>query len=118
MMLDDATDHLVPTNPLLPRRHRGRRTRYRRAEPAWATPDQVNAVATHARILGGDTAATLIVTAAYTGARWGELTGLQHTNAHPDKEFNNTTEHSHPIDPTTRLKTPRVQPPAPPTSTP
>ncbi|WP_143121591.1 hypothetical protein [Saccharopolyspora antimicrobica] len=83
MMLDDATDeHLIPANPLHHRRHRGRRTLARRSEPVVATPRQVIDIAEQARLLGGDTAATLIITAAYTGARWGELTGLQRTNTH------------------------------------
>jgi integrase len=37
-----------------------------------------------AAALAGECAAILIISAAYTGARWGELTGLQRTNVHLD----------------------------------
>ncbi|TWP54035.1 tyrosine-type recombinase/integrase [Lentzea tibetensis] len=38
-------------------------------------------------MLVGEWAAILIISAAYTGARWGELTGLQRTNIHLDDGF-------------------------------
>lgn len=40
-------------------------------------PEQVLGTADQGRILGGPSAALLIITAAWTGCRWGELTGLQ-----------------------------------------
>jgi integrase len=84
MMLADAADErLIPANPIQPRR-RGRRRHQPRTERVWATPEQALAVAAQAAALVGDWAAILMVTAAWTGARWGELTGLQRHNTHLD----------------------------------
>jgi hypothetical protein len=47
-----------------------------KAERPWATPAQVLAIASHLN----QPEATLVVTAAYTGTRWGELVGLQRHN--------------------------------------
>jgi integrase len=41
-------------------------------------------IAVQAAALAGNGAAMLIITAAWTGARWGELTGLQRSNTHLD----------------------------------
>jgi hypothetical protein len=49
-------------------------------EKTWATPEQVLRVADQAGQLGGPTARLLIITAAWTGCRWGELTGLHRRN--------------------------------------
>ena len=82
MMLADAADeHLIPANPIQPRR-RGRRSHEPRTERHWATPEQVLAVAAQAAALVGNWAAALMITAAWTGARWGELAGLQRHNTH------------------------------------
>ncbi|WP_431875934.1 site-specific integrase [Amycolatopsis sacchari] len=84
MMLADAADErLIPANPIQPRR-RGRRRHQRRPEQLWATPEQVVAIALQAIALVGLWAAILIITAAWTGARWGELAGLQRINTHLD----------------------------------
>ena len=50
----------------------------------WATPSEVLAVADNAARLpiGGPAAALLIVTAAWTGARWGEIAALQRDKTH------------------------------------
>lgn len=80
MLLDDAVDeHLIPTNPVHRQRRRGRRRDHSptRAERVWATPDQVMRIADQARVLGGASAALLIITAAWTGCRWGEIAGVQ-----------------------------------------
>ncbi|MGD9527827.1 tyrosine-type recombinase/integrase [Pseudonocardia sp.] len=80
MMLADAADErLIPANPIRPRR-RGRRRHEPVTEPVWATPAQALAVAVNAARLAGPTAGILLLTAAWTGARWGELTGLHRDN--------------------------------------
>jgi integrase len=82
MMLSDAADEgIIPINPIRPRR-RGRRRRQRIREAIWATPEEVLRIALQAAHLVGEWAAVLIISAAYTGARWGELTGLQRHNIH------------------------------------
>ena len=43
-------------------------------------PDHVVRIAAQARTLGGSSAGLLIITAAWTGCRWGELAGLQRHN--------------------------------------
>lgn len=84
MMLADAADErLIPINPIQPRR-RGRRRHQPRVERLWATPEQVFAIALQAAALVGNWAAVLMITAAWTGARWGELAGLQRINTHLD----------------------------------
>ena len=47
-------------------------------------PDHVVRIAEQASLLGGSTIGLLIITGAWTGARWGELTGLQRVNTHLD----------------------------------
>lgn len=54
------------------------------SERVWAEADHVVRVAEQATLLGGSTVGLLIITAAWTGARWGELTGLQRVNTHLD----------------------------------
>jgi integrase len=80
MMLDDAVDeHLIPASPVHRRRRRGRRRDHAptRNERVWAMPEHVLRIADQARTLGGPSAALLVITAAWTGCRWGELAGLQ-----------------------------------------
>lgn len=80
MMLADAADErLIPANPIRPRR-RGKRPHTKRPERLWATPEQALRLADQATALTGQWAGVLILTAAFTGARWGELTGLQRHN--------------------------------------
>lgn len=79
MMLDDAIDeHLIAVNSVH-RRLRGRRrdNAPSRNERVWTMPDHVLRIADQARALGGPSAALLIITAAWTVCRWGELAGLQ-----------------------------------------
>ncbi|MCE7009900.1 site-specific integrase [Kibdelosporangium philippinense] len=84
MMLADAADEqLIAANPIKPQR-RGKRQHAKRKEALWATPEQVLRIALQAAGLVGIRAAILIITAAWTGARWGELTGLQRINTHLD----------------------------------
>ena len=85
LLADAAEERLIVANPIRARR-RGRRRRTRRTERVWATPAEALAVADNAALLSGagPDAAILIVTAAWTGARWGELVGLQRANLHLD----------------------------------
>ncbi|BBG02797.1 integrase [Pseudonocardia autotrophica] len=95
MLLSDAADErLIAANPLLgSRRRRGKRRRERTPERPWATHQQALAIADNAARLpgAGQGAATLIVTAGWTGARWGELTGLQRHNLHLDPTGDTTS---------------------------
>jgi integrase len=85
MMLEDAVDeHFIPINPVRRRRRRGRRAARRQPEKIWATTEEVIRIAAQAAALTGDTIGTLIITAAWTGCRWGELAGLHRTNLHLD----------------------------------
>ena len=81
MIFADAVDEgLAAANPVRKHRRRGRRSRHLRPERVWATPEQILAVADQAGMLGGPTARLLIIAAAWTGCRWGELTGLHRDN--------------------------------------
>ncbi|WP_245931785.1 tyrosine-type recombinase/integrase [Actinokineospora auranticolor] len=80
MMLADAADErLIIANPVRPNR-RGRRRHERTPERVWTTPEKALRVALHAAALGGVWAGVLIITGAWTGARWGELLGLRRPN--------------------------------------
>ncbi|WP_432850614.1 tyrosine-type recombinase/integrase [Amycolatopsis sp. CA-161197] len=83
MLLSDAADeNLLPANPIRKPR-RGRRQRpQRRVRQIWSESDDVLAIADQAALVYGPGAALLIVTAAWTGLRWGELTGLDRINVH------------------------------------
>ena len=82
MMLADAADErLIPANPIRPPR-RGRRHHHTVTETVWATPEQALRVALNAARLTTPDLGLLMVTAAWTGARWGELTGLHRNNTH------------------------------------
>jgi integrase len=85
MLADAAQERLIPTNPVRAQR-RGRRHHIRRREIVWATPEQAVRIALQAGQLVGPWAAMLVITAAWTGARWGELTGLQRHNLHLDPQ--------------------------------
>jgi integrase len=87
MMLDDAVDQrLIPANPVHRRRRRGRRRDHApsRAEKVFAMPEHVIRIADQATLLGGPSAGLLVITAAWTGCRWGELAGLQRDHVHLD----------------------------------
>ncbi|WP_372672445.1 hypothetical protein [Amycolatopsis kentuckyensis] len=54
----------------------------------WASPAQVLRIANQAVVVGGPVARLLIITAAWTGCRWGELAALvwllrRHLETHP-----------------------------------
>jgi integrase len=84
-LLTDAVDaRLIAANPVHRRPRRGPRVLAPVAERVWATPEQVVQVAENATALGGASMGLLIVTAAWTGMRWGEISGLQRSNLHVD----------------------------------
>lgn len=85
LLADAVEERLIVANPIRMRR-RGRHNATRTPERVWATHQEALAVADNtARLPGaGPPAAVLIVAAAWTGARWGELTGLQRINTHLD----------------------------------
>lgn len=87
LLADAAEERLIAANPVRVRR-RGRQHATRTPERVWATHDEVLAIADNAARLpgAGAAAALLIVTAAWTGARWGELTALQRHNTHLDTD--------------------------------
>lgn len=87
LILGDAVDEkLIATNPIRPRR-RGRGRRARTREKVWATPAQVIQIADQATAYYGLDGGILILTAGWTGARWGELVGLQRFNLHLDDGY-------------------------------
>ncbi|TWP47967.1 tyrosine-type recombinase/integrase [Lentzea tibetensis] len=86
MILTDAADQgLISTNPIRRYRRRGRRSHRIERERVWATPTEVLRIAEQAAALGGETAGLLIITAGWTGCRWGELTGLHRDNVDLDR---------------------------------
>jgi integrase len=86
MIFTDAADEgLIPANPVRKLRRRAKRVWSARPERIWATPREVRRVADQAGELGGPTARLLIITAGWTGCRWGELAGLHRRNV--DLEF-------------------------------
>jgi len=76
-----AKPPLIPYNPAIRPRNRGRRTGRRLdrgPQRVWATPLQALLVAERAALLSGrDEDFTMVVTIAYTGLRWGEVIGLE-----------------------------------------
>ena len=76
-----AKPPLIPYNPALRPRNRGRRTgrRLERApQRVWATPLQALLVAERAALLTGrDDDFTMVITIGYTGLRYGETIGLE-----------------------------------------
>ena len=84
MMLGDAVhERLIAYNPVQPQR-RGRKRHLPTPEKVWATPAQVLAVADQTAAVYGPCGAMMILTAAWTGARWGELAGLHRGRLHLD----------------------------------
>jgi integrase len=81
MLTDAADDRLIPVNPYRPNR-RGRRRHTPPSERVFTTPERALRIALHASRLAGPWAGMLIITAAWTGARWGELLGLQRPQLH------------------------------------
>ena len=91
-MLGDAAaakPPLIPYNPAIRPRNRGRRTGRkldRGPQRVWATPLQALLVAERAALLSGrDEDFTMVVTIAYTGMRWGETIGLERDFVHDDE---------------------------------
>jgi integrase len=81
MILGDAVrQRLIAVNPVRQRCRRGRRSRAMVAERVWASPEQVLRIANQAGVLGGEVARLLVITAAWTGCRWGELAALHRDN--------------------------------------
>ncbi|MEU5852665.1 tyrosine-type recombinase/integrase [Saccharopolyspora shandongensis] len=77
-------DELLPANPVRHHHNRGKRAFRIRQEMLWATPEEVLRAADQAERLHNRASALLIITAAWTGCRWGELAALQRHNTHPD----------------------------------
>jgi integrase len=82
ILSDAAVDNLIPSNPIQARRRGRRSVTTRTKEQIWAEPHEVLRIADQAAACYSFSGALLIVTAAWTGARWGELTGLQRPNLH------------------------------------
>ena len=83
IMADAVAERLIAYNPIQPRR-RGRTHTARPREQIWADPADVLKIADQAAACYDACGAMLIITAAWTGARWGELTGLHRDNLHLD----------------------------------
>jgi integrase len=81
---DAVEDGLLPANPMHPHRNRSTRAFRIHHEMLWASPEEILRGAQQAEQLHNRTSALLIVTAAWTGCRWGELAALQRHNTHPD----------------------------------
>ncbi|MFD0530410.1 tyrosine-type recombinase/integrase [Kitasatospora arboriphila] len=75
-MADAADNGLRDSNPVRPR-NRGRGRTEPRTERVWATEYEVNEIARRILTLAGPNQALLVITAAYTGMRWGELASLR-----------------------------------------
>jgi integrase len=84
LILSDAADEkLIGANPIRGVRRRGRRHHEARApEKVWAEHDELLLVTDNMAAYYGPGGAVMTVTAGWTGARWGELTGLQRPNLH------------------------------------
>jgi integrase len=101
LILADAADaRIIPAAPNLKRR-RGRRRRAATREKVWATPAQVLQICDQAFLYYGWGAAILILVAAFTGARWGELVGLRRRNLHLTRHDDDTYSGYFDIDPDT-----------------
>jgi integrase len=84
LLLSDAADEkLIGANPIRSARRRGRRQRHAPTpEKVWAESDELLFVVDNMAIYYGHGGAVMTTTAGWTGARWGELTGLQRSNLH------------------------------------
>ena len=84
-----AKPPLIPYNPAIRPRNRGRRTGRRLdrgPQRVWVTPLQALLVAERAALLSGrDDDFTMIVTIAYTGLRLGEMIGLEREHVRRDE---------------------------------
>ncbi|MEU3628900.1 multidrug DMT transporter permease [Amycolatopsis coloradensis] len=83
VLTDAAEEKLIAANPIQTRRRgRRRRSHHRTPRKVWAESDEVLQLADQVAAKYGAGGAVLVVTAAWTGARWGELVGLQRHNLH------------------------------------
>ena len=84
-----AKPPLIPYNPAIRPRNRGRRTGRRLdrgPQRVWVTPLQALLVAERAALLSGrDDDFTMVATIAYTGLRWGEVIGLEREHVKRDE---------------------------------
>lgn len=83
-------ERMIATNPIQGLRinePRARQTNGHAAQPSRRRPipttEQIPAIAHRAEILGGRSAYVMVLIAAYTGMRWGEISGLGRSNCHP-----------------------------------
>ena len=84
-LLTDATEAgLISANPIHRHPRRGPRTVTPLVERVWTTPERAVQIAENAAALGGPAMGLLIITAAWTGTRWGEIAGLQRSSLHLD----------------------------------
>ncbi len=84
VIADAVAERLIPYNPVQTHR-RGRSARTPRPiEQIWATHEEVLRIADQVAAYYHPCGAMLLLTAAWTGARWGELTGLHRNNLHLD----------------------------------
>jgi integrase len=90
LLSDAAEDKLIPANPIQARRRGRRRHTARRPQKVWAEPGEVLQIADQIALKYGRCGAALVVTAAWTGARWGELIGLRRQRLHL---YENNTGH-------------------------
>ncbi|MBL1102046.1 tyrosine-type recombinase/integrase [Streptomyces coffeae] len=80
MLMADAVDNrLLATSPVRPRK-RGRGCLEPTRERLWAEEHQVLTIAHRILRLASRNQCLLVITAAYTGMRWGELAGLHRDN--------------------------------------
>jgi integrase len=82
LLTDAVPEKLIAANPLVARRRGRRRRAQRTPRKIWGEPAEVLHVADQAALKYGPCGAVLIVTGGWTGARWGELTGLDRDNVH------------------------------------
>ncbi|MEC3979890.1 tyrosine-type recombinase/integrase [Amycolatopsis sp. H20-H5] len=83
LLLSDAVDEkVIAANPIRARRRGRRRHTPRPPEKVWAEPTEVLHIADQIAMKYGAGGAVLLVTAGWSGARWGELVGLQRRNLH------------------------------------
>ncbi|MTD58149.1 tyrosine-type recombinase/integrase [Amycolatopsis pithecellobii] len=82
LLADAAAEKLIAANPIQARRRGRRRRTQRTPRKIWAEPPEVLLIADQVAVKYGSGGAVLVVAAAWTGARWGELVGLQRHNLH------------------------------------
>lgn len=79
LMADAVDEGLITTNPIRPER-RGRGRLEPHVERAWIDEHQLLVLAQRILRLSSRNQCLLVITAAYTGMRWGELAGLHRNN--------------------------------------